>query len=138
MWKSVMIVVCLGYFSVEDILKRELNGLLLTLAGAAGIFFLICEGACQDWQVVLRFLPGLASLGLGWLTKEGIGYGDGLMLLCLGCFLSLPQLLNVCLTALTLAGLAAILLLLVFHKGRKEELPFVPFLLAGYGISLLG
>lgn len=98
----------------------------------------ISEGAYRDWHVVLRFVPGLVCLGLGWLTKEGIGYGDGLMLLCLGCFLSLQQLLSVCLSALTLAGIAAMLLLLVFHKGRKTEIPFVPFLLAGYGISLLG
>lgn len=138
MWKSIIVVVFLGYFSVEDIRKRELNGLPVMFAGLIGIFLTVTEGACRDWHVVFRFLPGLICLGLGWLTGEEIGYGDGLMLLCLGCFLSLSQLLSVCLSALTLAGITAVILILVFRKGRKTEIPFVPFLLAGYGISLLG
>lgn len=38
MWKSIIVAVCLGYFSVEDIRKRELNGMTVMLAGLAGIF----------------------------------------------------------------------------------------------------
>lgn len=138
MWKSIIVTVCLGYFSVEDIRKRELSGLPLALAGIIGIGLSIGEGTCQNWQALLRLLPGLVCLGLGWITREGIGYGDGLLILCLGCFLSLPQLLSVCFSALTLAGAAAIFLLLVLSKGKKTQIPFAPFLLAGYGISLLG
>lgn len=136
-WRSVIVTLCLGYFSVEDIRKKEITGWPLVLIGLIGICLTAASGECQGWQPLLRLLPGAVCLGLGWLTGEGIGYGDGLMLLCLGCFLSLPRLLSVCFAAMTLAGAAAIFLLLVLRRGKKTRIPFVPFLLVGYGILLL-
>lgn len=136
-WRSVIVTLCLGYFSVEDIRKKEITGWPLALVGLVGLCLTASSEDCLGWQTLLRLLPGAVCLGLGWLTKEGIGYGDGLMLLCLGCFLSLPQLLSVCFAALTLAGAAAIFLLLALRRSRKTRIPFVPFLLAGYGILLL-
>lgn len=137
MWKSIIVALSLGYFSVEDIRKKEIGGLPLVLTGIVGIVLAAVEGIPGDWHVLLRFAPGIVCLFLGWATGEGIGYGDGLTILCLGCFLDLEQLLGVCFTALVLAGVFALVLLFGFHRGRKTRMPFVPFLLAGYGIMLL-
>lgn len=137
MWKSIILILCLGVLSVEDMRKKELSGLLIAVAGLAGCILSLAGGEWQDWRVLYRLIPGLVCLGLGWLTKESIGYGDGLVILCLGCFLDLEELLGVCLAAVTFAGAAALFLLVVLHKGKKTEMPFVPFLLLSYGVTLV-
>ena len=76
-------------------------------------------------------------LFLGLLTKETIGYGDGLVVLALGCYLNIFEIIGLSMLALTLAGLAAVFLIVVYHKGKKELLPFVPFLFVAHLIVVL-
>lgn len=125
-------LVGLGYFSVEDIRRRELPTIPIFIAGAAGLVFSLLSGAWRDFSVLYRFLPGLLCLLLAFVSRESIGYGDGMVILCLGSYLTLAQLLELCMAALTLAGLVALVLLVGLHRGRKTSLPLVPFLLAGY------
>lgn len=120
------------YLSVEDIRRKELATLQILLVGAPGLLLGFC---CGDWKgptAVLSFLPGLVFLLIAHVGRECIGYGDGLVVLCLGAYLTLGQLLGLCMAALTLAGIAAIVLMFVLHRGRHAVMPFVPFLLAGY------
>ena len=77
---------------------------------------------------------GLLSMGVGGvvavmsvLSRGKMGMGDGLLILAMGSVLSVGELL-----ALLLCGIYAGLQLCVFKKKRDEEIPFAPFLLAGY------
>lgn len=138
MWKSIITVICLGLLSVEDIRRKEISSFSLLIMAFLALVLLTASGDWMKWQTLYRFLPGAVCLLLGWLTRESIGYGDGLVLLCMGGFMEAAQLIHTCIMAITLAGVAAILLLVVWHKQRKTELPFIPFLLVGYGITFLG
>ena len=125
MWKSIITVICLGGLSVEDIRRKEISGWSLLITAGIGLVLLAVDGC---WRVCLL---------LGWLTRESIGYGDGLVLLCMGGFMGISQLVRMWFAAITMAGLVAIFLLVVRHMQRKAELPFVPFLLMGYGMTFL-
>lgn len=122
----------LGVLTVEDIRRRELSGIWILLLATAGAVFSVLAGSWTQASDMLRFLPGGFVLLLAWLTREGIGYGDGFVILSLGCFYTMQQIAAVCMLAVTAAGLAALFLLVVFHKGRKAQIPFVPFLLAAH------
>ena len=72
---------------------------------------------------------GLLSMGVGGvvavmsvLSRGKMGMGDGMLILAMGSVLSVGELL----------GIHAGLQLCVFKKKRDEEIPFAPFLLAGY------
>ncbi|MGN0415289.1 MAG: hypothetical protein ACI4FX_07345 [Agathobacter sp.] len=137
MIRSLVLLVGLMALGVEDLWKKQISSLPLILMAVAGGVLSVVTGDWKDWMVILRFLPGSITLLLAWLTKESIGYGDALVLLCMGCFLPTVQILNLCMCALTMSGIWALFLLLVRKKNRKTQIPFVPFLLAAYGIVIL-
>lgn len=125
------------YLGVEDIRRRELASLQILIMGALGLALSFFCGAWKGPGMLLSYLPGIVFLLIAHVCRECIGYGDGLVILCLGAYLSLGQILELCMVALTLAGLVALGLILVAHKGRRAALPFVPFLLAGYLILMV-
>ncbi|MCD7709456.1 MAG: prepilin peptidase [Clostridiales bacterium] len=127
----------LAYLSVEDIRKKSIPIWPIIAMGAVGAVLSAIGGEWTSWTVALRFLPGALCLLLGLLSREAVGYGDGLVILCLGAYLSLAELMQLCLAAVTLAGVVALLLMLIMRKGRKTAMPLIPFLLAGYGLALL-
>lgn len=88
-------------------------------------------------QMLLGCIPGLVSLILSFVTKEKIGKGDGFLLLALGVGCGLEQTLALWGTALFIAAVISIVLLVMKKATRRTELPFVPFLLGGYVICQL-
>ena len=58
--------------------------------------------------------------------------GDGWMLLGMGALMEYELLFCTCIFGMLLAAVVAGILFIVFHKGRKYSIPFVPFLAAGY------
>lgn len=81
--------------------------------------------------------PGALMLGFSWLTKEVIGYGDGIVLMVMGIYLTISQLLSIGMMAFCVAGVVALLLLVLFKKNGSYRIPFVPFLAISYGIQYL-
>jgi leader peptidase (prepilin peptidase)/N-methyltransferase len=104
---------------------------------AIGMVSSVLAGEWTGIYVVLQFLPGLLVLIFAGLSGEYIGYGDGWVLLCLGCFLAADDLVSLCMISLTCAGIAALFMLFVLHMGRRAQIPFVPFLLVGYVAVLI-
>lgn len=135
--RSVILLIGLAMLGIEDIRKKQVSVVPTLLLAAAGMVLSIISGDWNSWKVILRFLPGGITFLIAWMTRESIGYGDALVLLCIGCFLPGVQMINLCMAAFTLSGLFALFLLLVRKKGRKTQVPFVPFLLAGYCVILL-
>ena len=77
----------------------------------------------------------VAIIGAG--EKPGqIGSGDGIVLMGIGWIQGIQQVCMIFQTAILLAAGAGICML-ALGKGRKKEIPFVPFLLAGYLIQYL-
>lgn len=135
--RALVLLAGLTGLGIEDLWEKQIRSLPLLLLAAAGGGLSVAVGDWSDWTVVWRFLPGAVTLLLAWLTRENIGYGDGLVVLCLGCYLSVWEILDLCMAALMMSGFVALFLLLVKKKNRKTEIPFIPFLQAGYGLLLL-
>jgi leader peptidase (prepilin peptidase)/N-methyltransferase len=135
--KTIALMVGLILLGLGDLWKKEIPILPVLILGGVGAGLSIMGEQWQDWTVTVRFIPGLVVLFLAWLTRETIGYGDGWVLLILGCFLPLVDIVNLCMIAITIAGLVALFLILVLRKGRKAQMPFVPFLAVGYAMLIL-
>lgn len=114
-----------------DCRKKQISLVLTGGYGLAGIAVSVLQG--REWMDLL--IPvGTAGflLGLSVLTKGEIGMGDGWMLLALGMMLSTEHFLGMVCIGMLLAAVCSGLLLAVFQKSRKTEIPLMPFLLAGY------
>ena len=97
-----------------------------------------CINICRNSQKLCwsGLLPGI-FLWLASLWKPGqIGSGDGIVLMGIGWIQGIQQVCMIFQTAILLAAGAGICML-ALGKGRKKEIPFVPFLLAGYLIQYL-
>jgi leader peptidase (prepilin peptidase)/N-methyltransferase len=128
-----------------------LNSVLLACAPLA-------MGAALAWPAAVRqpvwdFSPrigalgvdALAAAGLGFtlflllavLSRGGIGGGDVKLAAVLGLWVGMERLAVALLVAVVLGGLVAGVLLLMRSKGRKDTIPFAPFLCLGAALSLV-
>lgn len=117
--------------SIFDIRSKRLP-VWITVAGALlGVMFWVIE---DDFRVasLLGLLPGILFLLFARISKEAIGYGDGFSICMMGIYLEVETLLSVCMCALFLAGIVALVLLVSGKRKGKQEIPFIPFLLLSF------
>ena len=134
--KEIVLLAGLGIMSVEDIRKKGIKRLWLIGLGIVGLIFTIADAEVLCVSLLLRFVPGVVFVLLAWATREQIGMGDALLILVMGWYLNAIELVDVCLLAFFIAGLVALVLLVVIKKSKKFELPMVPFIFAGYVVML--
>ena len=94
------------------------------------------QGTASFGSLALSLAPGALFILLAYATHEGIGLGDGLILLCIGPAFGLGSLCLGVLASLTLTSIVSIALLVTGKGGRGTRIPFIPFLTAGMGVAL--
>lgn len=75
---------------------------------------------------------GILFFFISKYTREAIGYGDSWIILLLGIYLGLWDLLWLLSIAFTVTGVLAVFLLAFRKCSRKITIPFVPFLTLAY------
>ena len=93
------------------------------------------SGGLDITDILLSLLPGGLLLFLSFITREGIGYGDGLIILAAGPALGFCDLLTTLMTAIILSGLFSGLLLILKKVKRKTRIAFAPFLAMGCAVA---
>lgn len=138
MIQVVLVLVLLVIASIEDVRKREISGaLLLGLAVVSLVcgVFSIYRGQNTGFDVVMSLLPGAFVMLLAWITREGIGYGDGLLLLAMGPVIGFGGLVMGLVIAFFASGVLSIILMIFKKVGKRYSFPFVPFMTVGMVVS---
>ena len=126
MIQKIILLAILAMFAYQDWKTQKLSVYLLLASGIIGLVCHLCIRQLTMSELLLGAAVGIAMLGIGFLTREKVGYGDGALVAVCGIFL-----------ALILLELTALFLIVVRKKGRRYRIPFCPFLLAGYLVILL-
>ncbi len=134
--KELVLGIWLGIQGCVDFKYKEIPLWFSIFGAIIGIVFCVVEER-ELGSVVLSCVPGVAALVFSKLTKEVIGYGDGIVLIVMGIFLSLEHLLSIVMAAFSIAGIVALVLLVIFRKKGNHRIPFIPFLSLAYGIECL-
>lgn len=134
--REVCTLVFLGVNAWLDIRKKEVSLLTVVIFSAAGVLWYV-ENGRNFMEAVVPLGMGLMFLALSLLTSGSVGLGDAWMLLALGLMLETGEFLGTLCIGMLLAGGWALILLVIRKKSRHTEIPFVPFLLAGYVGGLL-
>ena len=109
--------------------KRIRRPVPLIFAAGMLLFHILIRDA--DWISLFGgILVGLGLLAAARLTGEAIGYGDGLTVAACGAAVGFAQTFCVFALAVCLAAVWSAILLLFKKAGRKDAIPFVPFLFA--------
>lgn len=138
MWKSISdfaVIIFLGSLSICDIRSKKLPIYVFVVAGIAGIILAIINKDIFTVKFIINLLPGIAAMIICKITKEAIGYGDGLAILILGLFIPLSEMLSSFLIGISICGIVALVMVLFFHKKKNAEIAFIPFLMAGVILS---
>ena len=135
--ETVLLSVWLIWLAVWDIRRGVLPAVLLAAGGAAGLLLRIIDLAAGTALSALAaaYLPGLAAGGLllaaARISREAVGYGDGICFCLLAFWLPWEELFTLLLTSLALCGISGLLAGLIRQK-RIKSLPFVPFVLGAF------
>ena len=128
MYQRVLTGLFLGAAAVLDVRYRRVSRRM-----AAGYLVLVTAGHLFFREAGAAFfltgiLPGVFCFAVSWITREGLGYGDSLMVLLCGLSLGFSRAAVLILAAFFLTALLAALLLSLKKADRKTQLPFLPFL----------
>ena len=132
MWNQAVVMGMLTLCSAEDIRKKEVRLNFVLFFGILGIFLHMLWRMQSIESLLLGMSVGVALLLLSVLTGGKIGIGDAVLLIVTGIYLGLEENLKLFFGGLFLCGMWALGLLLLRKKGRKDSIPFIPFLLAAY------
>ena len=105
------------------------------------IIALIIAAATQYGDIATPLLGGVVGAGflfaMALASRGGMGMGDVKLGAFIGIIVGYPNAFVFLLVSIILGGVFAIGLLLTKKKGRKESIPFAPFLVIGGIITML-
>lgn len=124
-----------AYFDIRD---RELPITFLTAFGLLGIICNVIWKYQSLENVLIGCFAGGTFLIIGWMTKEAIGYGDGIGLVILGIFEGMKGMIPIVIGAFFLSGIYGLWNLIGQKKNSSDTMPFFPFILLAFiGVTLL-
>ncbi|SEG35163.1 leader peptidase (prepilin peptidase) / N-methyltransferase [Butyrivibrio sp. Su6] len=116
---SIWIVICMALLSLSD--------------GAIALF----NGKRTIDDLIVCIVPGVIMMLLALLSRQSIGYGDGLIILAIGMTFGISKLAVGIAIALFTSGIMSIFLIAIRKAKRNDTFPFVPFIFAGMVVSVL-
>ena len=129
---STALLGMLAWAAWKDIRSKKLPVIFLIIGACTGIVLQIIIGEASVWDILLSCIPGAIAYAVAFFTKQALGYGDAALIIISGIFLGLNTNVMLILIALALSAIAAAVLLILKRKKRKDEMPFVPFMLCSY------
>ncbi|MBA1336990.1 MAG: Leader peptidase (Prepilin peptidase) / N-methyltransferase [Firmicutes bacterium] len=127
--KSAVLFSLLIVITFIDLKEQIIPDSLIVFGLAAGIVFTIIDGSHSFKDAVLGFaIGGGLLLTIVLLSRGGMGGGDVKFMAVIGLFLGWRLTLVTLFISFVTGGITGILLLLTGKKGRKDPVPFGPFI----------
>ncbi|MCR4842035.1 MAG: prepilin peptidase [Eubacterium sp.] len=135
---ELMVLSVLGISAQTDYRNKKVCLWLLALYAAFGVVYSVWFPGVEPGDAIIGAALGGAVVVLSFLTRGGIGTGDGILLCVTGLYLGAWENLALFAGGLVLCGLYCVWMIVIRKKGRKYEVAFVPFLLLAYVAGLAG
>ena len=88
-------------------------------------------------NILLSLLPGIILLIISFISREAIGRGDVYVVSLLGFMTGIDRILAILLISMLSCGIFGLAYMVMKGKSRKDTLPYVPFLLGAYILTML-
>lgn len=124
-------VAFLSIGSITDIRKKILPKKMILIGAIAAIILTVIWQRRELLAICLSVFPGAFLLILSYLSKEQIGYGDGICILVLGILTPIEALLVQLMLSFTLLFMTSAVLLMLKKGNKKTRIPYIPYLLMG-------
>lgn len=148
MWKieNTAVLLILVVLSGIDIKKRKLSVRVMAALTLAVLLYRMVYREYDIRQYAWGLVPGALLLGISFITRQALGYGDSWMILILGVCLGITDVIRMLMTAFSLAAVFSMVCLAwEYMKGqdtaygrksmgnmKKREFAFLPMLALSY------
>lgn len=134
----VLVFLCVG--ALWDAKKKAVPKIFLLIWGMVSVIYFILEifNGQNILGMLVGIIPGVVALVLSVISREQIGFGDGLILLCVGCIQDIKEVLCMLFFSFVFLTITLMLLLVIRRVGRASRVPFVPFMFIGQLITVFG
>lgn len=135
---SYIIILFLVVSMIFDIRKKQIPAIWIwagIIVMSSYRLYLWWTGASSTWEVIISFIPGLI-LYLFARISNGMGDGDGLLIITTGCFFGWEEHLKVLFFSFFMAAFFSMGYVIFKRNFRNQRIPFVPFLCAAAAISI--
>ena len=129
---KTVLLLFLGAAAFMDINMRQIPVLLPAGVFAAGLILKLAFAGAIWWQILLGCVPGLVLILAGYLSRQAVGYGDGLVFIACGPFLGIINNLFLLFISLVLAALFSMAALALGKMRLRSAFAFIPFILGAY------
>ena len=137
MFFRIAIILMLILLSVSDLKSHTIPVLPVLVFAAVMAAVHLSAGDLPAVRIFTGMLPGLFLLAVSLASRSSIGTGDGIAVAACGAAIGLSSELASLTAALVLCCAYSIVLLIRKKAGRKDTLPFLPFLTAGHILVLI-
>lgn len=135
---NIIAFLFLAFCTLCDLRSMQIPLAGLVIFGLVIVGIGIINGTLFQQLGFLQLIPGAVFLLISLLGKQSVGYGDGMVILLLGILLGISRCVAVIFMGLIFCSIVSIFILLLKKGNRRTKLPFMPFLLAAWGVSLFG
>lgn len=122
----------LAFETYEDLKKKTVSVSSIIVFSAAGTIVNLFGKNISLLNMFLGLAVGAGVMIIGKIMNDGIGIGDGAILSSVGIIIGGKQCLLLFFVAIMAAAFISLVLLLLKKVKLKQQLPFVPYILAGY------
>lgn len=137
LYQYVLTGTVLGICSVTDLRHKVVYKKVLILYGLLVLAGYGTAGKVSGETILYGIIPGVVCLLLSKFSGQALGYGDSILILFTGCSLGIQNCVGLVIWAFLCSGLWALFLVGIKRADRKMQIPFVPFLMIGFGIQIL-
>ncbi len=135
--KEVFVLLYLLLGGIYDLRFKKIPLWYLLLFLIFGLLSAIFMRDISYLDAMFGFLGGVFMILIAKLSKESIGYGDGILLCGMGLFMGIHPLLYAFFYSICLMIPFSLWLLFFEKRERDEKVPLIPFLLFGTMIQIV-
>ena len=132
---DAVMILFLAILAYQDIRTGMMNVIVIGICGASGLAVRLISGSGLK-DILPGTAVGLAVLILAYVSRQAVGYGDGLVLTASGLYLGLTDNIILLLVSMILCAVTSVILIISGIKKTKDRIPFAPFMLAGYVLMI--
>lgn len=132
--RMIELVILLGIISIIDIATKKIPVVVLLFMTAVGVVCTVTGGKTIE-SVAVAIVPGMVFLIIAYVTKQQIGYGDAVVIIIMGLFVTVDIICSALVMGLSIAGGISVVMIAFSKSNLKRQIAFTPFLLLGYGLT---
>lgn len=137
-FKSIVLMPVLLVTAIIDLKEQIIPDCFIVFGLASGTAFALAGGSRFLRDALLgAVIGGGILLAIALVSKGGMGWGDVKLSAVIGLFLGWQSTLVTLYISFVSGGVFSLLLLLTGKKGRKDPVPFGPFLSGSAALALL-